>query len=198
MKKVLRKAMGELRDDRKKQDKTVDIVGFSRGGIEAIEFAHLVAKEFPDERIRFVGLFDPVGSVGFPGCFAGYRHFDLPEGVEYSASAMAQDENRCMFPATDVYVNFQQWFRGIHSDIGGFFKDHDIADHVLEWMTGHAQNAGVSMDLTSVKQKYGWKPNPNGQIHRNHGVTSWFTRSASSGGRHVIADFGTYTVGLQY
>lgn len=171
---------------------TVDIVGFSRGGILAIEFANRVAEEFPNERIRFVGLFDPVGSVGFPGCFGGYRHFELPSGVMYSAEAYSLDENRCMFPGTEVNVSVQQWFRGVHSDIGGGFKDHDIADHVLEWMTEQAQFAGVSMDLTTVKQQYGWNPNPNGKINRNRGPTAWFRRSD---GRKILSSGGSYSVG---
>jgi len=184
----LRQAMGELEADRNLNDRQVDIVGFSRGGIEAIEFANRIADQYPDEVIRFVGLYDPVGSVGHPGGFGGYR-FTLPENVIHSAAAMAQDENRRMFPGTDANAEVTQWFHGVHSDIGGGFKNHDIADGVLLWMTGQAHSAGVSIDLNLIK-KYGWNPNLNGKINRNHGFTNWFKRS---GGRYVISDVGSYT-----
>jgi RHS repeat-associated protein len=105
-----RKAMRELLADRSAGDKTVDIIGFSRGGIEATEFANRVADAFgSDETIRFVGLFDPVGSVGHPGGFGHYR-FQLPNSVEYSAEAMAANENRSWFPATWVNTTIHQWF----------------------------------------------------------------------------------------
>jgi RHS repeat-associated protein len=182
----IRQAMSELEDDRKHSDYQVDIVGFSRGGIEAIEFANRIADKYPGETIRFVGLYDPVGSVGHPGGFAGYR-FTLPGNVVNSVEAMAQDENRRMFPGTYANAKTTQWFRGVHSDIGGGFKDHDIADGVLQWMTDQAH--GVSMDLNRIK-KYGWNPDLNGKINLNHGFTSWFTRS---GGRYVISDVGSYT-----
>jgi RHS repeat-associated protein len=184
------KAMSELIDDRAQGDNLVDIVGFSRGGIEATEFANRVADAFPDERIRFVGLFDPVGSVGFPGSFGGYRH-QLSSRVEYSAEAMAENENRVFFPATDVNVTTKQWFRGVHSDIGGGFANHEISDYVLQWMIQQAQGRGVGINLGVIKSTFGWNPNANGPVNSNSGFTSWFT---TSGGRTVLGVTGSYTI----
>jgi uncharacterized protein (DUF2235 family) len=184
-----RKAMRELIDDRAKGDTVVDIVGFSRGGIEATEFANRVADAFPDERIRFVGLFDPVGSVGSPGSFGKYRT-QLPTRVEYSVEAMAQDENRSWFPATRVNVTLTQWFRGTHSDIGGGWPNQQLSDWVLQWMIQQAQGKGVGINLSAIKAKFGWDPNPNGPINPNTGITSWFTMP---GGRIVMAPGGSYS-----
>lgn len=183
------KAMSEVIDDRGQGDHVLDIVGFSRGGIEATEFANRVAAAFPDERIRFVGLFDPVGSVGFPGSFGGYRS-QLPGRVEYSAEAMAENESRVFFPATDVNVSTKQWFRGTHSDIGGGWANHELSDYVLQWMVQQAQGRGVGIDWSVIKS-FGWDPNPNGPINSNTGFTSWFT---TSGGRTVLGASGSYTV----
>jgi type VI secretion system (T6SS) phospholipase Tle1-like effector len=140
-------------------DYTLDIVGFSRGGIEAVEFANRIHDAYPDEVIRVVGLYDPVGSFGHPGGFGGNR-ITLPPGVVHSAEAMAQDEHRKWFPATDVNVTVHKWFRGEHSDIGGGFWNHDIADAVLDWMTEQASSAGVQLDLTGVKAKVRLEPEP--------------------------------------
>ncbi len=176
------KAMRELIADRAKGDTTVDIVGFSRGGIEATEFANRVADAFPDEKIRFVGLFDPVGSVGHPGGFGSYRT-QLPSGVGYSVEAMAANENRSSFPGTDVNVNLQQWFRGTHSDIGGGWPNHQLSDYVLQWMIQQAQSKGVGINLSAIQAKFGWDPNPNGPIDANQGITSWFM---TGGSRRVL------------
>jgi RHS repeat-associated protein len=183
-------AMGELIHDRQKTDTRMDIVGFSRGGIEATEFANRVADAFPDEEIRFVGLFDPVGSVGFPGSFGRYR-FQLPAQVEYSAEAMAANENRSWFPATDVNVTVQQWFRGTHSDIGGGWPNHQLSDYVLQWMIQQAKSSDVEINLSAIQDRFGWNPNPSGPIDPNQGVTSWRT---TGGVRNVLsATGGGYT-----
>jgi len=179
---ILGDAWADLLSDRRDGDNCVDIVGFSRGGIEATEFANRVADAFPDERIRFVGLYDPVGSVGQPGWFGGYR-FTLPANVEHAAEAMALDEDRSMFPATNVRGAVQQWFRGTHSDVGGGWADHRLSDVALQWMAQQASSAGVSFDLGSVRPEITNPPQPNAPINKNSGFTSWFT---TPGGRTVI------------
>lgn len=73
--------------------------------------------------------------------------FGLPEKVRYSTEAMSLNENRCMFPDTDVNVTVEQWFRGVHSDIGGRFANHELSDYVLQWMTSKEATAGVSINL---------------------------------------------------
>ena len=186
-----RKAMRELREDRKHGDTVVDIIGFSRGGIEATEFANRVADTFgSDERIRFVGLFDPVGSVGHPGGMGSYR-FQLPPNVENSAEAIALDERRSWFPGTDVNAKVQQPFRGTHSDVGGGWANHQLSDFALQWMIQQAQGAHVGIDLDRIKTRFGWDPNENGQVNPNRGITSWFN---TKGSRTMIGDDGTFTL----
>jgi RHS repeat-associated protein len=171
---IIDRAESDLKSDRQSNDYVCDIIGFSRGGVEAIEFANRIAEKYPGETIRFVGLFDPVGSIGGPGSFGRLRS-TLPSSVRNSSEAFARDENRLTFHATDAHAAVPNWFRGVHSDIGGGFANHDIADWVLEWMTAQAQGAGVSLDLSRVKQKYGWNPQANGMINKNTGSTSWIT-----------------------
>ena len=154
------------------------------------EFANRVADAFPDERIRFVGLFDPVGSVGYPGSFGSYRT-QLPTRVEYSVEAMAQNENRWWFPATKVNVKVPQWFRGTHSDIGGGWVNQGLSDYVLQWMVEQAQSRGVSISLEAIQAAFGFNPNPNAPINPNTGITSWFT---TPGGRTVLGVDSSYTI----
>jgi uncharacterized protein (DUF2235 family) len=185
-----RRAMRELTADRAKGDTVVDVIGFSRGGIEATEFANRVAETFSDETIRFVGLFDPVGSVGHPGGFGSYR-FQLPGNVEYSAEAMAENENRSWFPGTDINVNTQEWFLGTHSDVGGGWANHELSDFALQWMIQQAQGAGVGINLNKIIARFGWNPNEFGPVNPNRGFTSWFT---TGGSRNILSAEGSYTV----
>ena len=86
----------------------------------------------------------------------------LPSKVKYSALALAVDEHRAWFPGTDLNVTHRKPFRGTHSDIGGGFWNHDVADAVLQWMTGHAQAAGVSIDISGLSD---FNPHEDGIIN---------------------------------
>ncbi|MBN1867987.1 DUF2235 domain-containing protein [Candidatus Sumerlaeota bacterium] len=185
---VLREAVRHLEEDRAEGDMMADIVGFSRGGIEAIAFANIIAENYPGETIRFVGLFDPVGSVGGAGRFGGYP-ITLPEipGMR-SAQAISIDEDRRWFPGTDVNVTDKRRFRGVHGDIGGGFADHDIADFVLQWMTDRAIEADVSIDLRLI-MKYGWHPDENGTVNKNK---AWYPKVRV--GRLIKSPTGDYTI----
>ena len=102
--------------------------------------------------------------------------------------AISVDENRYWWPGTDVNVNKEKRkFRGVHADIGGGWANHEIADFVLQWMTDHAIKAGVSIDLTWVKERYGWHPNQYGPINTN----DWYYPSRY-GQRTFIGPTGTW------
>ncbi len=98
-----------------KNDKIIDLVGFSRGAATCLDFCNLIVrrgirdpvthdKRNDTPRFRFVGLFDVVGAFG-----AGAVLFDLPvfnlghhlsiprEQIDYCFHAMALDEVRTSF-----------------------------------------------------------------------------------------------------
>jgi uncharacterized protein (DUF2235 family) len=65
----LSEALAHLQRRFNSGDRDIDIVGFSRGAALALAFANRVAKQMRDDRgrpprIRFLGLFDVVGSFG--------------------------------------------------------------------------------------------------------------------------------------
>jgi RHS repeat-associated protein len=104
----------------------IDIIGFSRGAALARAFANLLKergyKGCP-VKIRFVGLFDTVGSFGIPGNRVDIGvPLDLPDIVQAAAQAVAKDEKRILFPLTRFdtsRTNFDESeFSGDHSDIG--------------------------------------------------------------------------------
>jgi len=135
-------------------DTHVDIIGFSRGAALAREFANILHERGYDPEytgnyqadsilvsrspkkikcpveIRFVGLFDTVGSFGVPGnqINVGIR-MNLPPNVKHAAHAVAKHERRSGFPVTLLNSPVagqtfnERVFRGDHSDIGGGHRD---------------------------------------------------------------------------
>ncbi len=108
-------------------------------------------------KIRFIGVWDTVGSLGIPGVASwfpfsrkryGFHDTDLSKIVQYAYQALALDEHRADFKPTkwvrpdatlapgelrtawkpeQIEVE-QRWFAGAHSDIGGGEKT-DGAGH---------------------------------------------------------------------
>lgn len=155
-------------------DTDIDIIGFSRGAALAREFANMIYErgdgsgyhremrgkievgswgkpcKIPD--IRFVGLFDTVGSFGIPGNHIniGYN-LGLPPNVKVARQAVAADEQRYLFPLTplgsggDGQDFDETYFPGDHSDIGrghgADTRDLSFAPLYYIWSEGIA--AGV-------------------------------------------------------
>ncbi len=153
-------------------DRYVDIVGFSRGAALAREFANMLDERGYDPAfggdfsykinaskntnpgdceflIRFVGLFDTVGSFGAPGNHVniGIR-MDLPATVLRAAQAIAMDEKRLLFPLTPLGMRdgfHEQGFPGDHSDIGRGHGDdtNDLSRAPLEYIWSQGREVDV-------------------------------------------------------
>lgn len=104
-------------------------------------------KEGEAPKIRFLGLFDTVASIGLPiGPFRNrptprWRVTTIPANVLHSFHAMALDEVRATFALirpTRVDEEpdrlYELWFRGVHSNIGGGYADRGLSDIALGWM----------------------------------------------------------------
>jgi uncharacterized protein (DUF2235 family) len=106
--------------------------------------------------IRFLGVWDTVGSVGVPVLGPrsfiarrrwGFHNVELSPRVKNACQALAIDEERVMFPpcvwkvpedASSGQEVRQVWFAGCHSDVGG-----GAGDLALRWMMGRAEEAGM-------------------------------------------------------
>ncbi|KAF8578302.1 hypothetical protein K439DRAFT_1362468 [Ramaria rubella] len=114
--------------------------------------------------IKCLGVFDTVGSIGLPSEIRLSRKsrelFGFPDKllgahVENAFHAMAMNETRtdfnvARFEQTDQgrergQVLKQVWFAGCHSDIGGGYQAHDLADITLTWMASNIDNL-LSLD----------------------------------------------------
>jgi uncharacterized protein (DUF2235 family) len=129
--------------------------------------------------VQMIGVWDTVGALGIP--LRGLRaenkkeyqflDTDLNPQVKYAFHALAIDEHRSPFeptlwtPANNPgQVVEQVWFPGVHSDVGGGYKESDLSDSPLEWMMGCAVRAGLVFE-PKVIALHATKPKPEGKIH---------------------------------
>lgn len=129
--------------------------------------------------IKFIGVWDTVGSLGIPDDLSiinildnkekyRFHNTDLGDNVEYAIHAVAMDEIRGSFSPT-LWTNFendskrkQVWFPGEHGDVGGGRKESGLSDGALLWMIEQAKDAGLIFKEQMVKQI---KPDPSGFTH---------------------------------
>jgi uncharacterized protein (DUF2235 family) len=141
-------------------------------------------------RIRFIGVFDTVGSLGIPGGVGRllnrhrYEFHDtrLSGLVDLACHAVAIDEHRKQFAPTlwtSVPIPIpehptrveQQWFVGEHANVGGGGTMAPAVDNPLslltrEWIVDRALEAGLVVEPPPVPLTGDeWK----GQIHDFYG-----------------------------
>lgn len=130
-----------------------------------------IYENFKNLKIRFVGLFDTVASMGVPGndIDLGYDLTIPRDGfVENVYHARARHEYRGLFPFQSIKryegeilpPNFvEKYFPGAHSDVGyGYAPDDDgksneLGKLSLNWMWYHSKRVGVALrPLTAEDQ----------------------------------------------
>jgi uncharacterized protein (DUF2235 family) len=114
-----------------------------------------------ETRVKFLGVWDTVGSLGIPVAglklpfFRDYYEFhdtELSKIVDYAYHALALDEFREDFAPTlwtktkaQNRAVEQRWFAGAHSDVGGGREGGRLYALALNWMQERAQAAGLAM-----------------------------------------------------
>lgn len=151
-----------------------------------------------DPKIKCIGVWDTVGSVGIPEDFArfdilfkkyyGFFDSDLGAHVEHAFHAVALDEHRKNFVPTlwtqsDAgKANGQEikqvWFAGVHSDVGGGYPEHGTSDIPLAWMASEVSPyLGLDVDYLKLRrdQRSKWAL---GTLHESY--TGFWTRLPNS------------------
>jgi uncharacterized protein (DUF2235 family) len=131
-------------------------------------------------RIKFIGVWDTVGSLGIPFGFLAfltkhrYEFHDvkLSRIVENGFHAVAIDEQRRPYRPTlweieqPAEQNIEQvWFVGVHNNIGGGFFDSRLSDISFLWMKEKAESCGLAFDAEQIKKVF--KPDYAGKIFRS-------------------------------
>jgi uncharacterized protein (DUF2235 family) len=118
-----------------------------------------------DVKIRFIGVYDTVGALGVPLAAAarvnepivGFHDTRLGDTVEHAVQALAVDEKRGPYvpalwtQAADAVALsgrtvLQVWFPGVHSDVGGGYRDKGIGDITWDFMMRQAADRGLVID----------------------------------------------------
>ena len=173
-------------------DRDIDIIGFSRGAALALHFANRIADDgvkladggTEEARIRFLGLWDVVGSFGlsfnnvlkFQKINLGWDIGSVAGCVDHCVHAMALDERRETFGVTRLnpghnlnHIN-EMWFRGVHSDVGGGNENPGRSNIALGWMVEQAIACDVPINRNkATKEKYS-KTDPAAKISENQDV----------------------------
>lgn len=148
--------------------------------LEAVLFRRTYAIE-EETKIKFIGVWDTVGALGNPLFLNGvvsqsnrFHDTDLSSKVENAFHALAIDEKRKNFQAalwhkqahTENQTLEQVWFSGVHSDVGGGYPEHKLADIPLLWMLEKAEQCGLEFDKTKIEPPL--HPNPLGEKHESY------------------------------
>ena len=168
---------------------------------KALEFRR---EHSSDVRIRFIGVWDTVGALGVPsqifeamGANRRYAFHDtsLSRIIDHACHAVAIDEKRIDFEPTlwtqapkEGQTIEQQWFAGVHGDVGGGNADTGLADIALDWMWSQAATYGLAFDDEHREARV--RPNPLGKLNR-----SWSGMYRIKG-RH-IRQIGQLPAGLE-
>jgi uncharacterized protein (DUF2235 family) len=130
----------------------------------------------PGMRIRFIGVWDTVGALGFPvspwnplrvlNAPWAFHDTTLSSSVDQARHAVAIDERRGPFRPTLWQLSekstpmsqtvHQAWFCGAHSDVGGGVRPRDgeggraagLSQVAFAWMLREAEGAGLGVDWT--------------------------------------------------
>jgi uncharacterized protein (DUF2235 family) len=125
--------------------------------------------------IEFVGVWDTVGALGIPVPFwgtLGEREFlfhdtEPSKIIEHARHAIAIDENRVDFEPTmwsdKLGLDLKQvWFSGVHSDIGGGYKELGLSHIANQWISSEAIKFGLQFEAHFLNTL---KPDPEGKQH---------------------------------
>jgi uncharacterized protein (DUF2235 family) len=144
-------------------------------------------------KVKFLGVWDTVAALGIPiksvdllvNAVPFWRHkfqdLTLSESVEHARHALSIDDERLTFHPTlwkkelKSYQTMKQvWFRGVHTDVGGGYKDQKLSDIALTWMVSEALDHDL---LLYPHNTVDVKPDHNGKIHDSRsGVPGMFFR----------------------
>ena len=160
-------------------------------------------------KVEFIGCYDTVAALGLPikglsvllDGIPGFRHrfhnFRLSETIKHAYHALAVDDERKTFhpvlweKQTEAWQTVKQvWFSGMHTDVGGGYKEQDLSDIPLVWLTRQAIGHGL---LIYPKHMIDPHEDAQGVMHDSRGtwLTSLYRRErrrwdASTHGKPVV------------
>ena len=164
-------------------DRTIDIVGFSRGAATTLDFCHRIQDRGirkpgssdvveASPKIRFLGVWDVVAAFGLANlgntALNIGHHLSVPKAnLQYCFHALAIDERRPSFLPTRLHGACEVWFRGVHGDVGGGNTNTGLNDITLKWMMSKARAAGLPIaaeDISALRPNPAALPRPDHKL----------------------------------
>jgi uncharacterized protein (DUF2235 family) len=142
------------------------LFGFSRGAAICRDLANAIhdrgLRSTPSPLIAFLGLWDTVAAFGIPidvlglptGSIELGKCLDVPASVRQTVHLLAIDERRTPFIPTLVEAGpavEEIWFAGAHADVGGGFRDRELAEVPLRYMIRRAAEHGLRFSEDAVR-----------------------------------------------
>lgn len=140
-----------------------------------------------EPRIKFIGVWDTVGSLGIPVTelrmlFSrkkySFHDVQISSIIENAYHALAVDEKRRPFKATlwdsEDMKNpnmEQEWFPGVHSNCGGGYPDSGLSDVAFMWMKEKAEACGLDFDEDYIAENV--HPDPTGTLYNSFTPAYW-------------------------
>lgn len=100
-----------------------------------------------------------------------FHNVKISEIVKNAYHALAIDERRKAFSPSlwenegDNQIVEQVWFPGVHSDVGGGYKKHDLSDLAFMWMKEKAEKCGLEFNDEYIESNI--NPDETGKIHES-------------------------------
>lgn len=136
-------------------------------------------------KINFLGVWDTVAALGLPVKSISvvldkffphkFHNFQLSDSVVFARHALSIDETRKTFHPVvwDTIENDKEhkmkqvWFSGVHTDVGGGYKEEDLSNITLKWMIREAVDKGLIIyEKSPTYQKLLTSPvEVNGMMH---------------------------------
>ncbi|TQV76563.1 DUF2235 domain-containing protein [Aliikangiella marina] len=144
-----------------------------------------VYSEFVRPSIQMMGVWDTVGALGAPTPFlgkltkplVGFFNTHLSPDIKNAFQALAIDEKRAPFvPALWTGKTLpeqtveQVWFSGVHSDVGGGYKNSGLADIALMWMLHKANCLGLDFDQAYLSNPDNVNANVHDELHDSYNL----------------------------
>lgn len=125
-------------------------------------------------KIDMLGVWDTVAAFGIPVNLLGipfqkinlFRKLTISSNIKKAYHLVAVDENRDAFTPTlmnhDPERIQEVWVPGVHSDVGGGYKERRLADLTLTYMLARAQEHGLNFKQASLAAL---NPDSLGEVH---------------------------------
>jgi hypothetical protein len=124
--------------------------------------------------VHFLGLWDSVKALGILRSDPKWPYTRQLPNARHVFHAVSIDERRRPYheylvrPSNSVETR-ETWFAGVHSDVGGGFKDDpELSRITLKWMTDRALDHGLLLDPGAYERMCAVTPgDANGRMHTN-------------------------------